>query len=48
MEEITGMNLNSNVIKMYTGIPEYITAEEIKHTTQADDCLNALFGVIHS
>ena len=45
-EEITGMNLNINAIKMCTDIPECTTVEEIRHTTQVDDHLNALTAYV--
>ena len=41
-EEITGLNLPIYVIKMWTAMPECMMPEVIRHTTQADDHLNAL------
>ena len=47
-KEIVGMNLNINAIETCMDIPECMSTEEMRHTTQVDDHLNALtMYVIH-
>ena len=45
-EEIAGMNMNINVVEIWTDIPECMMAEEIRHDVQADNHLNTLTAYV--